>query len=202
MCPMGKWMNVAFVQMADLGRLEAAVERLLEEAGRHQVRPPPRTPEAYEPMQYGHGEDVPRWGLAGFLASPGWCALRSAPYELLMGGGAPSLARGRGRRDIHAPVPWRGPHPVASPPGPRGARDGGWPGRHVPERGREGGGSAPGVRRRGRGVLRQWLPRRNAHPARPPAPQPRLRSLWRPRSALALTTPVTLRCSSALNVRR
>jgi len=90
---MGKWMNVAFVQTGDLGRLEAAVERLLEEAGRHQVRPPPRTPEPYDPMQYGHGEDVPRWGLAGFLALPGWCALRSAPYELLMEGEAPFLAR-------------------------------------------------------------------------------------------------------------
>ena len=31
--------------------------------------------------------------MEGFLASPGWCALRSAPYELLREGEAPLLAR-------------------------------------------------------------------------------------------------------------
>lgn len=35
-----------------------------------------------DPMQYGHGEAVPRWGIAGFHAAPGWCALRSAPFDI------------------------------------------------------------------------------------------------------------------------
>lgn len=90
---MGNWVNVAFVRTEDLGRLEAEVARLLEEVGRHRVQPLPRTPERYDPMQYGRGDSVSRWGLAGFHAAPGWCALRSAPFELLIEGEAPLLAR-------------------------------------------------------------------------------------------------------------
>jgi hypothetical protein len=93
----GNWLNVAFVRTGDLGRLETEVARLLQEAGRHLVHPPPRTPEQWDPMQYGYGDNVPRWGLAGFHATPGWCALMSAPYEVLMEGDAPLLARLTGR---------------------------------------------------------------------------------------------------------
>lgn len=81
---MGTWLNVGFVQTEDLARLESELRGLLEQSGRHLVHPHRRTPERYDPMQYGHGEEAPRWGLAGFPAAPGWCALRTAPYELLI----------------------------------------------------------------------------------------------------------------------
>ena len=69
-------------------------------------------------MQYGLGDEVQRWGVAGFQGSPGWTVLRTAPFELLMQGHPPLLARLAARlgvlleleHDLHLPraLPARG----------------------------------------------------------------------------------------------
>jgi hypothetical protein len=73
----------------------AAVQRelvaLLAARGRRVVKPQPRQPDEYDPMQYGVGDEVARWGLAGFPGAEGWVVLRSAPLELLMLGERPML---------------------------------------------------------------------------------------------------------------
>jgi hypothetical protein len=64
--------------------------------------PKPRTPELYDRMQYGLGDEVQRWGLAGFHGAPGWTVLRTAPFELLMQGTPPLLARLSSRLGVPA----------------------------------------------------------------------------------------------------
>jgi hypothetical protein len=44
-------------------------------------------------MQTGCGDEVRLWGIAGFRGSPGWTAVRTAPFELLMQETPPLLAR-------------------------------------------------------------------------------------------------------------
>jgi hypothetical protein len=90
---MGTWLNVAFIQSADTSQVEKELSRLLTESGRRLTTHKPRTPEPYDPMQYGLGDEVQRWGLAGFQGAPGWTVLRTAPFELLMQGKPPLLAR-------------------------------------------------------------------------------------------------------------
>jgi hypothetical protein len=90
---MGTWLNVAFIQCADITQVERELSRLLVEGGRRLTTSKPRTPELYDRMQYGLGDEVPHWGLAGFHGSPGWTVLRTAPFELLMQGTPPLLAR-------------------------------------------------------------------------------------------------------------
>ncbi|NOK32483.1 hypothetical protein HMI49_04645 [Corallococcus exercitus] len=99
---MGTWLNVAFIQCADLARVERELSRLLVEAGRRLTTPGPRTPEPYDRMQYGLGDEVRRWGLAGFHGAPGWTVLRTAPFELLMQGTPPLLARLASRLGVPA----------------------------------------------------------------------------------------------------
>lgn len=99
---MGGWLNVGFVQTEDLEALQSALRELLEASGRRLVRPRRRTPAAYDPMQYGHDEEAPRWGLAGFPAAPGWCALRTAPFELLIEPETRLLSRLAERLGTHA----------------------------------------------------------------------------------------------------
>jgi hypothetical protein len=53
-------------------------------------------------MQYGLGDEVQRWGVAGFQGAPGWTVLRTAPFELLMQGAPPLLARLATRMDVPA----------------------------------------------------------------------------------------------------
>lgn len=53
-------------------------------------------------MQYGLGDEVQRWGLAGFHGAPGWTVLRTAPFELLMQGTPPLLARLSSRLGVPA----------------------------------------------------------------------------------------------------
>jgi hypothetical protein len=99
---MGTWLNVAFVQTADLGGVEREVMALLAQSGRRIVRPAPRVPAQYDPMQYGKGEEVERWGVAGFLGAPGWVVLRTAPFELLTQGAPPLLSQLVAR--LHVPA--------------------------------------------------------------------------------------------------
>jgi hypothetical protein len=56
----------------------------------------------YDPMQYGKGEEVERWGVAGFLGAPGWVVLRTAPFELLTQGAPPLLSQLVAR--LHVPA--------------------------------------------------------------------------------------------------
>ncbi|NOK08094.1 hypothetical protein [Corallococcus exercitus] len=93
---------MAFIQCTDLARVERELSRLLVEAGRRLTTPGPRTPERYDRMQYGLGEEVRRWGLAGFHGAPGWTVLRTAPFELLMQGTPPLLARLASRLGVPA----------------------------------------------------------------------------------------------------
>lgn len=81
---MGTWLNVAFIQSADTSHVEKELSRLLTESGRRLTTPKPRTPEPYDPMQYGLGDEVQLWGVAGFQGAPGWTVLRTAPFELLV----------------------------------------------------------------------------------------------------------------------
>lgn len=90
---MGTWLNVAFIQCADTTQVERELSRMLVEGGRRLTTPKPRTPERYDRMQYGLGDEVHRWGVAGFHGAPGWTVLRTAPFELLMQGTPPLLAR-------------------------------------------------------------------------------------------------------------
>ncbi len=90
---MGTWLNVAFIQTEDTQQVAEELSRLLREGGRLPIAPKPRTPALYDPMQYGLGEEVPLWGVAGFQGAPGWTVLRTAPFELLMQGNPPLLAR-------------------------------------------------------------------------------------------------------------
>ncbi|MDY7227610.1 hypothetical protein SYV04_14450 [Hyalangium sp. s54d21] len=53
-------------------------------------------------MQYGLGDEVQRWGVAGFQGAPGWTVLRTAPFELLMQGNPPLLARLAARLGVPA----------------------------------------------------------------------------------------------------
>ncbi|RKG94587.1 hypothetical protein D7V97_38600 [Corallococcus sp. CA053C] len=99
---MGTWLNVAFIQSADIARVERELSRLLVEAGRRLTTPRPRTPERSDRMQYGLGDEVQRWGLAGFHGAPGWTVLRTAPFELLMQGTPPLLARLSSRLGVPA----------------------------------------------------------------------------------------------------
>lgn len=99
---MGTWLNVAFIQCADIARVERELSRLLVEVGRRLTSPKPRTPELYDRMQYGLGDEVQRWGLAGFHGAPGWTVLRTAPFELLMQGTPPLLARLSSRLGVPA----------------------------------------------------------------------------------------------------
>ncbi|WP_121760417.1 hypothetical protein [Corallococcus sp. AB038B] len=99
---MGTWLNVAFIQSADTARVERELSRLLVEEGRRLTTPKPRTPERYDRMQYGLGGEVRRWGLAGFQGAPGWTVLRTAPFELLMQGTPPLLARLSSRLGVPA----------------------------------------------------------------------------------------------------
>jgi hypothetical protein len=89
---MGTWLNVAFVQSADVDRVRRELSGLLIERGRRLTTPKPRTPERSDRMQYGRGDEVLRWGIAGFRGAPGWTAVRTAPFELLMQGDRPLLA--------------------------------------------------------------------------------------------------------------
>ena len=90
---MGTWMNAAFVQCGDVDRVERELARLVVEKGRRLVTPRQRKPDHYDRMQYGKGDEVRRWGIAGFRGAPGWTAIRTAPFELLMQGSPPLLAR-------------------------------------------------------------------------------------------------------------
>ena len=99
---MGTWLNVAFIQCADIARVERELSRLMVEVGRRLTSPKPRTPELYDRMQYGLGDEVQRWGLAGFHGAPGWTVLRTAPFELLMQGTPPLLARLSSRLGVPA----------------------------------------------------------------------------------------------------
>jgi len=99
---MGTWLNVAFIQCADIAQVERELSRLLVEGGRRLTTPKPRTPELYDRMQYGLGDEVQRWGLAGFHGAPGWTVLRTAPFELLMQGTPPLLARLSSRLGVPA----------------------------------------------------------------------------------------------------
>lgn len=99
---MGAWLNVAFVQSADVEQVEKELSRLLTERGRRLTTPRPRTPARSDPMQYGLGDEVQRWGVAGFQGAPGWTVLRTAPFELLMQGAPPLLARLATRMDVPA----------------------------------------------------------------------------------------------------
>lgn len=90
---MGTWLNVAFIQCADTTLVERELSRLLVEGGRRLTTPKPRTPERYDRMQYGRGDEVHRWGVAGFRGAPGWTVLRTAPFSLLMQGTPPLLSR-------------------------------------------------------------------------------------------------------------
>lgn len=96
---MGLWQNVAFVQTEDIGRVERVLHELVVARGRTIVTPPRRTPGPYDPMQYGTGDEVARWGIAGFRGAPGWTVVRTAPLELLLTGEPlllAELARGLG----------------------------------------------------------------------------------------------------------
>jgi hypothetical protein len=99
---MGTWLNVAFIQSADTSQVEKELLRLLTESGRRLTTPEPRTPEPYDLMQYGLGDEVQRWGVAGFQGAPGWTVLRTAPFELLMQGKPPLLARLAARLGVPA----------------------------------------------------------------------------------------------------
>ena len=99
---MGTWLNVAFIQCADTARVKRELSRLLVEGGRRLTTPKPRTRERHDRMQYGLGDEVQRWGLAGFHGAPGWTVLRTAPFELLMQGTPPLLARLSSRLGVPA----------------------------------------------------------------------------------------------------
>jgi hypothetical protein len=99
---MGTWLNLALIQSADTKQVEQELSRLLTEGGRRLTIPEPRTPELYDRMQYGLGDEVQRWGVAGFPGAPGWTVLRSAPFELLMQGTPPLLARLAARLGVPA----------------------------------------------------------------------------------------------------
>nr|WP_164933292.1 hypothetical protein [Corallococcus coralloides] len=66
------------------------------------ITPKPRTRERHDRMQYGLGDEVPRWGLAGFHGAPGWTVVRTAPFELLMQGTPPLLTRLSSRLGVPA----------------------------------------------------------------------------------------------------
>jgi hypothetical protein len=99
---MGTWLNVAFIQSADTQRVEKELASLLTERGRQLTTPKQRTPKSSDPMQYGIGDEVQRWGVAGFQGTPGWTVLRTAPFELLMQGKPPLLARLAARMRVPA----------------------------------------------------------------------------------------------------
>jgi hypothetical protein len=90
---MGTWLNVAFIQCGDVDWVEEALSRLVAERGRRFVTPRRRKTDHRDPMQIGKGDEVRRWGIAGFRGAPGWTAIRTAPFELLMQGDRPLLAR-------------------------------------------------------------------------------------------------------------
>jgi hypothetical protein len=83
---MGLWQNIAFVQTEDIGRVERVLHELVVARGRTITTPVRRTPTQYDPMQYGTGDEVARWGIAGFRGAPGWTVVRTAPFELLLTG--------------------------------------------------------------------------------------------------------------------
>lgn len=99
---MGTWLNVAFIQSSDTKQVEKELSRLLTEGGRRLTSPKLRIPERYDRMQYGLGDEVQRWGVAGFQGAPGWTVLRTAPFELLMQGTPPLLARLAARLGVPA----------------------------------------------------------------------------------------------------
>jgi hypothetical protein len=90
---MGSWRNVAFVQVDDLARVESELLALVTERGRRRIQPVRRTPQVQEAMQYGSGDEVKRWGIAGFPGAPGWTVVRTAPFELLLQGEPPLISR-------------------------------------------------------------------------------------------------------------
>ena len=77
-------MNAAFIQCGDVDRVERELSRLVVEKGRRLVTPRQRKTDHREPMQIGKGDEVRRWGIAGFRGAPGWTAIRTAPFGLLM----------------------------------------------------------------------------------------------------------------------
>jgi len=90
---MGSWRNVAFVQTDQLDRVESELLALVMERGRRRVQPTQRAPPARDAMQYGSGDEVRRWGIAGFPGAPGWTVVRTAPFELLLQGEQPLISR-------------------------------------------------------------------------------------------------------------
>lgn len=90
---MGEWMNLAFVESDDVERVTEVLGALVVERGRVLVTPLERVPEPYDPMQYGRGDEVGRWGVLALAGAPGWTCVVTMPLELLQVHEPPLLAR-------------------------------------------------------------------------------------------------------------
>jgi hypothetical protein len=99
---MGSWRNVAFVRSGDLERVKQELIALVIGRRRHLVKPARRIPAGYDSMQYGKGDEVWRWGVAGFHGAPGWTVVRTAPWELLLQGDRPLLVELAARLKVPA----------------------------------------------------------------------------------------------------
>lgn len=81
---MGYWENTTYIRSDNAASVIQALDDVFEREGRLRIPAPPiRTPEQYDPMQYGTGAENDLWGVAIFPGSSGWCVLKSAPLELL-----------------------------------------------------------------------------------------------------------------------
>jgi len=81
------------VQVGDLARVEERIARLGHGARKAQGSAVRRDLPARDTMQYGLGDEVKRWGIAGFPGAPGWTVVRTAPFELLLQGEQPLISQ-------------------------------------------------------------------------------------------------------------
>lgn len=91
---MGTEDNTAFVR-APIADVERALQKVFEDAGRTVIRGDVRrVPLRCDPMEYGNSTSSGRWAAAVFEGPNGWCAIKTAPFELLCesDGDAPRLA--------------------------------------------------------------------------------------------------------------
>lgn len=91
---MGLWVNTTYVSEGDPLRVADALVAMAQAEGMQCVdSPPARERLLVEPMQYEPARFNDLWGVALFPGAPGWCAIQSAPLELLgeRAEGAPAM---------------------------------------------------------------------------------------------------------------
>lgn len=81
---MGEWNNTAYIRCSNLDIIEQSIRHLFEKEGYYRIhKPPVRTPEDFDSMQYGNALSNPLWAVLLFQGNLQWTVIKTAPLELL-----------------------------------------------------------------------------------------------------------------------